>query len=73
MMCGRVMRADCEGMVVSVVWAGCVCCKPLPYLLSCKAHTHKCIKNLANHGILGIAGKLLRRQAKLLHLIRANL
>ncbi len=36
-------------------------------------HAQKCIKNLANHGILGIAGKLLKRRAKLLHLIKANL
>ena len=38
-----------------------------------EAHAQKCIKNLANHGILRIAGKLLTRQAKLLHLIKANL
>ncbi len=36
-------------------------------------HMHKCTKISANHGILGIAGKLLMRQAKLLHLIKANL
>jgi hypothetical protein len=35
-------------------------------------HMHKCTKILANHGILGIARKLLMRQAKLLHLIEAN-
>jgi hypothetical protein len=29
-----------------------------------EAHVQKCIKILANHGILGIAGKLLMRQAK---------
>jgi hypothetical protein len=38
-----------------------------------EAHVQKCIKNLANHGILGIAGKLKMRHAKLLHLIKANL
>jgi hypothetical protein len=67
------MRAVCEGMVVRVVWAGCVCCKPLQYLLSCEAHTHKCAKKSATNGILIIDGKLSMRRAKLLHLIRANL
>jgi hypothetical protein len=67
------MRAGCEGVVVRVVWAGCVCCEPLQYLLSCEAHTHKCTKKLATNGILIIAGKLSMRQAKLFHLIRANL
>ncbi len=38
-----------------------------------EAHAQKCIKNLANHGILGIAGKLVMRQVKLLHLIKVNL
>jgi hypothetical protein len=38
-----------------------------------EAHAQKCIKNLANHGILGIPGKLLTRQAKLLRLIKVNL
>jgi hypothetical protein len=38
-----------------------------------EAHVQKCIKNLANQGILGIAEKLLTRRAKLLHLIKANL
>jgi hypothetical protein len=38
-----------------------------------EAHAQKRIKNLANHGILGIAGKLVMRRAKLLHLIKANL
>ncbi len=38
-------------------------------------HTHarKFNKITANHGILGIAVKLLTRQALLLHLIKANL
>jgi hypothetical protein len=67
------MWAGCEGMVVKVVWAGCVCCKPLRYLLSCKAHTHKCTKKSATNGIVIIAGKLSMRRAKLLHLIKANL
>jgi hypothetical protein len=58
---------------VRVVWAGCVCCKPLRYLLSCKAHMHKCAKKLTTNGILMIAGKLSMRQTKLLHLIKANL
>jgi hypothetical protein len=34
-----------------------------------EAHAQKCIKNLENRGILGIARKLVMRQAKLLHLI----
>ncbi len=38
-----------------------------------RTHMHKCTKILANHDILGISGKLLMRQAKLLHLIKANL
>jgi hypothetical protein len=38
-----------------------------------EAHAQKCIKNLANHGILGIAGMLMMRRAKLLHLIKAKL
>ncbi len=54
-----------------VVHAGCVCAEASVVLL--EAHAQKCIKSLTNHGILGIAGKLLMRQAKLLHLIKANL
>ncbi len=61
------------GLVVRVVWAGCLCCEPLQYLLSCKAHKHKRAKKLATNGILGIAGKLSMRQTKLLHLIKADL
>jgi hypothetical protein len=38
-----------------------------------EAHAQKCIKNLANHSILGIVGKLVMRRVKLLHLIKANL
>jgi hypothetical protein len=49
-----------------------VCVLRAPVVLL-EAHTHKCIKNLVNHGILGIAGKLVMRQGKLLHLIKANL
>jgi hypothetical protein len=49
-----------------------VCVLRAPVVLL-EAHTQKCIKNLANHGILGIAGKLVMRQAKLLHLIKVNL
>jgi hypothetical protein len=58
-------------VVCGVVHAGCVCAaRPCCFGRgSCK----KGIKNLANHGILGIAGKLLTRRAKLLHLIKANL
>jgi hypothetical protein len=48
----------------------CVLRNPVVLL---EAHAQKCIKNLANHGKLGIAGKLMMRQAKLLHLIKANL
>jgi hypothetical protein len=60
------------GLVVRVVWAGCLCCEPLRYLLSCKARKHKCAKKLATNGILGITGKRLMRQNKLLHLIKAD-
>jgi hypothetical protein len=59
-LCGLVV-----GLVVRVVWAGCLCCEPLPYLLSCKAHKHKCTKKLATNSILGIAGKLSMSQTKL--------
>jgi hypothetical protein len=45
-------------LVVCVLWA--------PVVLL-EAHMQKCIQNLANHGILGIAGKLVMRRAKLLH------
>ncbi len=48
----------------------CVLCAPVVLL---EVHAQKCIKNLANHGILKIAGKLMMRQAKLLHLIKVNL
>jgi hypothetical protein len=41
-----------------------VCVLRAPVVLI-EAHTQKCIKNLANHGILWIAGKLMMRQAKL--------
>ncbi len=51
-------------LVVVVVWwvvhAGCVCA------------ARTCC-SVRNHGILGIAGKLVTRRAKLLHLIKANL
>jgi hypothetical protein len=67
-LCGLVV-----GLVVRIVWAGCLCCKPLRYLLSCKAHKHKCTKKMATNGILGIAGKLSMRQTKPLHLIKADL
>ena len=49
-----------------------VCVLPAPVVLL-EAQEQKCIKNLANHSILGITGKLVMRQAKLLHLIKANL
>jgi hypothetical protein len=49
-----------------------VCVLHAPVVLL-EAHVQKCFKILANHGILGIAGKLLIRQAKLLHLIKVNL
>jgi hypothetical protein len=55
------------GLCVLVV---CVLRTPVVLL---EAHAQKCIKNLANRGILGIARKLVMRQAKLLHLIRVNL
>jgi hypothetical protein len=61
------------GLVLRVVWAGCWCCKPLQYLLSRKAHKHKCAKKSGTNDILGIAGKLSMRQTKLLHLIKADL
>ncbi len=60
-------------VVCGVVRAGCVCAaRPRPVVLL-EAHAQKCIQNLANHGIVGIAGQLLTRRAKLLHLIKANL
>jgi hypothetical protein len=47
-LCGLVVRVWLCGLVVGlvlrVVWAGCLCCEPLRYLLSCKAHKHKCAK-----------------------------
>jgi hypothetical protein len=49
-----------------------VCVLRAPVVLV-EAHVQKCIKNLANYGLLGIAGKLVIRRAKLLHLIKANL
>ena len=49
-----------------------VCVLRAPVVLL-EAHAQKCIKNLANHSILGIAGKLVMIQAKILHLIKANL
>jgi hypothetical protein len=49
-----------------------VCVLHAPVVLL-EAHAQKCIKNLANYGILGIPGKLVMRRAKLLHLIKANL
>ncbi len=49
-----------------------VCVLRAPVVLI-EAHVQKFIKNLANHGILVIAGKLVMRRAKLLHLIKANL
>ncbi len=55
------------GLCVLVV---CVLRTPVVLL---EAHAQKYIKNLANHGILGISGKVVMRQAKLLHLIKANL
>ncbi len=55
------------GLCVLVV---CVLHAPVVLL---EAQAQKCIKNLANHGILGIAGKLVMRGAKLLHLIKANI
>ena len=46
-------------VVCGVVCAGC-CVLRVPVVLL-EAHAQKCIKNLANHSILGIAGKLLMR------------
>ncbi len=48
----------CAGLCVLVV---CVLRTPVVLL---EAHSQKCIKNLANHGILGIARKLVMRRAK---------
>ncbi len=55
-------------VVCGVVHAGCVL---HAHVVLLEAHAQKCIKNLANHGILGIAGELVMRQAKLLHFIKA--
>jgi hypothetical protein len=54
-----------------VVHAGCVCAaSPCCFVrLTCIGAP----KTLANHGILGIAGKLSMRQTNLLHLMKANL
>jgi hypothetical protein len=58
-------------VVCGVVCAGCVCAaRPCCFVRGSPA---KVLNNLANHGILGIAGKLVLRQAKLLHLIKVNL
>ncbi len=58
-------------VVCGVVHAGCVCAeRPCCFV---NAHAQKCIKNLANHFMLGIAGKLVMRQAKLLLLTKVNL
>ncbi len=76
-----------DEIAFAIAWEGCGCwlwwlCVGLCVLVVCvlrapvvllEAHVQKCIKNLANHGILGIAGKLMVRRAKLLHLIKANL
>jgi hypothetical protein len=76
-LCGLVVRVWLcwlvVGLVVRVLWAGCLCCKPLRYLLSCKAHKHRWAKKLATNGILEIARKLSMRQTKLLYLIKADL
>ncbi len=62
-------------LVVTVVWgvvhAGFVCaaCPCCFVRLTCISAP----KKSANHGILGIAGKLSMRRTKLLHLIKANL
>jgi hypothetical protein len=62
-------------LVVMVVWgvvhAGCVCAAcPCCFVRLTRISAPK---KSATHGILGIAGKLLMRQTKLLHLIKANL
>jgi hypothetical protein len=49
-----------------------VCVLRAPVVLL-EAHAQKCIKNSAKNCILGIAGKLLMRQANILYLIKANL
>ena len=59
-------------VVCGVVRAGSVCAARAPVVLL-EAHAQKCIKNLANHSIFGIARKLLMRQTNLSHLIKANL
>ncbi len=70
---GRVVGAGCDGCVWGCACWLCVCYVALLFCVLLEAHVQKCIKNLANHGILGIAGKLVMRRAKLLHLIKANL
>jgi hypothetical protein len=58
-------------VVCGIVRAGCVCAaRPCCFVRDSRAKVHQ---KLANHGILGIAGKLAMRRAKLLHLIKANL
>jgi hypothetical protein len=69
----RVVGAGCDSCVWGCACWLCVSCAPLLFCVLLEAHMQKCIKNLANHGILGIAGKLMMRQAKLLNFIKANL
>jgi hypothetical protein len=69
----RVVGAGCDGCVWGCGCWLCVCSVPLLFCVLLEAHVQKCTKNLANHGILGISGKLVMRRAKLLHLIKANL
>jgi hypothetical protein len=58
-------------VVCGVVCAVCVCAlRPCCFVRGSRAKVHQ---KLANHGILGIAGKLLTRRAKQLHLIKVNL
>jgi hypothetical protein len=70
---GRVVGAGCDGCVWGCACWLCVVCVLRAPVGLLEAHAQKCIENLANNGILGIAGKLLTRRAKLLHLIKANL
>ena len=67
-------------MVLSDMVRGCVrgCVEELCWLffVPCEQSAPMCVllrTHRSNDGILGIAGKLLTRRAKLLHLIKANL
>jgi hypothetical protein len=65
-----------DGIAFATICQGCGCwlwqlCAGLCVLVVCVLRAP--VVFVRNHGIFGIAGKLLMRQDKLLHLIKANL